>query len=373
MPLTSHTIPVLNCQSFSELIQWGYDRVEGLGSVEQGDIVVFNYPAGDIALANVPEYEGQDLYTLCYMYGKQVNIGATENAQESFANYVAEAKKLPIAKQLEMSAKEFDYGMDVIKNNPQQFGVIKTRPVDMREHYVKRCVGMPGQVFQIKNGVIYTDNKKMFQPTNVEYNYAIKLKYELPEDLRRELGISNEDYEMLLNYGCMPLTASTKKALEARTDLIEYPMVQVDEIDNFRLYPHTFNTGWTCNNYGPLMIPKRGWTLKFDTTNPDKMYKDYAMYERCIRDYEGNKLEIKSGKIYINGKPTDSYTFKMDYYWMMGDNRDNSADSRFWGFVPEDHIVGKPIFIWMSLDQDRGLFDGKIRWNRLFRWVDSMK
>ncbi len=373
MPLTSHTIPVLNCQSFSELIQWGYDRVEGIGSVEQGDIVVFNYPAGDIALANVPEYEGQDLYTLCYMYGKQVNIGATENAQESFANYVAEAKKLPVAKQLEMSAKEFDYGMDVIKNNPQQFGVIKTRPVDMREHYVKRCVGLPGQVFQIKNGVIYTDNKKMFQPTNVEYNYAIKLKYELPENLRRELGISNEDYEMLLNYGCMPLTASAKKALEARTDLIEYPMVQVDEIDNFRLYPHTFNTGWTCNNYGPLMIPKRGWILKFDTTNPNKMYKDYAMYERCIRDYEGNKLEIKSGKIYINGKPTDSYTFKMDYYWMMGDNRDNSADSRFWGFVPEDHIVGKPIFIWMSLDQDRGLFDGKIRWNRLFRWVDSMK
>ena len=97
------------------------------------------------------------------------------------------------------------------------------------------------------------------------------------------------------------------------------------------------------------------------------------VYERPIRVYEGNQLDVKDGRIYINGQETTKYTFRMDYYWMMGDNRHNSADSRFWGFVPEDHIVGKPIFVWLSLDKDRGWFDGKIRWNRLFKFVDSIK
>lgn len=376
MPLTSHTIPVLNCQSFLEWIKWDYERVKGLGNVEHGDIVVFNYPAGDSALANVAQYEGQDFYTLCYMYGKQANIEFSplddEMAQRNrVAAYIDSTAKLPVSKQLEISSREYEIGKQIILNNAMQFGDLKVRPVDMREHYVKRCVGMPGQTLQIKNGVIYTDGKKMFQPTKCQYNYTMTLKQEIPEDLRRELGISNEDYSML-NFGCLPLTMEAKKVLESRTDLVQGPIVKVDDIDNFRLYPHTYNTGWTANNYGPILIPKRGMTIKFNSGNADKLYKDYAMYERCIRVYENNKLELKNGKVYINDKPADSYTFKMDYYWMMGDNRDNSADSRFWGFVPEDHVVGKPIFIWMSLDPDRS-FPMNIRWNRLFRLVDNMK
>jgi len=130
-------------------------------------------------------------------------------------------------------------------------------------------------------------------------------------------------------------------------------------------YPTGYRTGWTRDNFGPIWIPKKGETIRLDERN-------LALYHRCIRNYENNTLEVfPDGKILINGKPETSYTFKYDYYFMMGDNRHNSADSRAWGFVPEDHIVGKPILIWLSLEKDRGLFNGGIRWNRMFRMVHA--
>jgi signal peptidase I len=128
-------------------------------------------------------------------------------------------------------------------------------------------------------------------------------------------------------------------------------------------YPLDYETGWTRDTYGPLWIPKKGATITFDK---DVDFKA-AAYERCIKNYEGNDFAYRNGKVYINGQQADSYTFTMDYYFMMGDNRHNSADSRVWGFVPEDHIVGQPILIWLSLDKDKEWFNGKIRWKRLFR------
>ena len=163
----------------------------------------------------------------------------------------------------------------------------------------------------------------------------------------------------------MPLTEKAKAALLARKDLV-VSIENTPDDDAGGLYPVNKLTGWTVDNYGPVWIPKKGATIDLTLDN-------LPIYERPIKNYEGNSLEVKDGKIYINGQETTKYTFKMDYYWMMGDNRHNSADSRFWGFVPEDHIVGKPIFIWLSLDQDRGWFDGKVRWNRLFKFVDSIK
>ena len=153
------------------------------------------------------------------------------------------------------------------------------------------------------------------------------------------------------------------RALKNNSKLVEsISIVNRDETDG--IYPLNGNTGWTVDNYGPVWIPKRGESIALTPEN-------IAIYERPIVAYEGNTLDVKDDKIFINGQECDSYTFKMDYYWMMGDNRHNSADSRCWGFVPEDHIVGKALFVWLSLDKDRGWFDGKIRWNRLFRSVNS--
>ena len=142
-----------------------------------------------------------------------------------------------------------------------------------------------------------------------------------------------------------------------------YEIVMEPEDYAGQMYPLNLYTKWNRNNYGPIWIPAKGATITLTEDN-------LPIYERCIVAYEGNKLEVKPDGIYINGEKTNEYTFKMDYYWMMGDNRHNSADSRYWGFVPEDHVVGKPIVVWLSLDKDRGWFDGKIRWNRLFKWVD---
>ena len=120
---------------------------------------------------------------------------------------------------------------------------------------------------------------------------------------------------------------------------------------------------WTRDDYGPIYIPKKGDKIKLEVAT-------LPLYEQIIRNYERNELKVADGKIYINGQVADSYTFKMDYYWMMGDNRHNSADSRFWGYVPEDHIVGKPLFIWLSLDEDKS-FPFNIRWNRMFTMVHA--
>ena len=142
-------------------------------------------------------------------------------------------------------------------------------------------------------------------------------------------------------------------------------IVMEPETFSGQMYPLNLYTQWTRDNYGPIWIPSKGSTITLTADN-------LPIYERCIVAYEGNKLEQRPNGIYINGEKTDTYTFKMDYYWMMGDNRHNSADSRYWGFVPEDHVVGKPIVVWLSLDKDRGWFDGKIRWNRIFKWVDNI-
>lgn len=352
MPLTQHTMPIFNCKSYLEWVKWDYKRVDGLGKVQLNDIVVFNFPAGDSVATAL---QAEDIYRLSYQAGKELSKPIDMSGLS-----------------LEDQRLVFDYyyqvGRKYINDNPQSFGEIVVRPVDRRENYVKRCVGLPGQTLQIKNRVIYLDGKANKEPDNVQYRYFVHTKGMLPDDLCHELGISKEDLagyytdESVYN---MPLTAKAKDALLARKDIVT-AIENTPDDDAGGLYPLNKLTGWTVDNYGPIWIPKKGETIELSLDN-------LPLYERPIHAYEGNALEVKDGKIFINGEETTHYTFKMDYYWMMGDNRHNSADSRFWGFVPEDHVVGKPIFIWLSLDQDRGWFDGKIRWNRLFKFVDSIK
>lgn len=356
MPLTQHTMPLVGCKSYIEWPQWDYERVPG-GRVQLNDIVVFNYPAGDTVTVN-PEYQNMDFYAIAY------GIGGQQYMQLHGGYPLLDS--LTRQQQRDFFAELYAMGRQYIDQNSQMFGGVMSRPVDRRENYVKRCVGLPGQTLQIKNHVVYLDGKPNKEPDNVQYDYFVRLKQDIPDELVRELGISQEDLASLSETGTMPLTQRAYERLKTCTDIVD--SIAYDSTNSVPdgLYPLNAWTGWTRDNYGPVWIPAKGESVKLTMDN-------IAVYERPIRVYEHNDLEVKDGKIFINGKQADSYTFKMDYYWMQGDNRHNSADSRYWGFVPEDHIVGKPILIWLSLDKDRGWFDGHVRWNRLFRWVDNIK
>lgn len=345
-PLVQNTLPILNCKSYLDWPSWGYKRVAGLGKIQRNDIVVFNFPAGDtIALLQ----QNPDYYTLVQMYGREA-----------------------------------------VRMNKQTFGDIIYRPVDKRENYVKRCVGLPGDSLSVRNNQVYINGKAAQNPKNMQLNYFVETETPLTETMFRYWGVSRDDY---MPYG-QPCTVSDPETLSFlgfqpnangtynlvyRFPMTEAMVAQVKKLPSVKkvivepevfggtmYYPVDYDNGWTRDNYGPIWIPKRGATIELTPEN-------LALYRRCIKNYENNELEEKDGVVYINGEKASTYTFKYDYYWMMGDNRHNSADSRSWGFVPEDHIVGKPIMIWLSLDKDRSLFDGGIRWNRLFRWVDSMK
>ena len=387
MPLTQHTLPIGGIKSYIEWPHWDYRRVSGLGHVELNDIVVFNYPAGD-TICSKTQYQTY-YYDLCYELGYQL----LEQANGPLPELQQIIDSMPAETRYTFYQQLYASGKSVIENNYAQYGDISTRPTDRRENYVKRCVGLPGQTLQIKDHIIYLDGKPNKEPELVQYSYTVVFKEgaTLTDDFMKEQGITCED----LGYtpgsqgdgivfsgrnryiAAMPLTKGVKAALEARKDLVDSLALNTTPPDDDwrKVYPKNGNLHWTRDNFGPIWIPKKGATIDLaDTVKlPGKdVLQNLAIYERCIRAYEGNTLEVKNGQVYINGQQTTKYTFKLDYYWMMGDNRHNSADSRYWGFVPEDHIVGKPIFIWWSSDPDRSWFSG-IRWSRLFRCVDNIK
>ena len=355
MPLTQHTMPLVNVKSYIEWPHWDYRRVKGLGNVKLNDIVVFNYPAGD-TLVDEERYQANDYYQMVYSIGDQL---MQQNGQEK------DVRAMNPLQQRHYFEQVYATGRNYISSMPGEYGDIISRPTDRRENYVKRCVGLPGQTLQIKNRIVYLNGKANKEPDNVQYTYKMKLKGEFPIDLADELGITNEDLLMYNQSGVIPLTKKAYMALKANRKLVESISINTDATYG-DLYPLNVYTGWTRDNYGPVWIPKKGESIALTL-------KNLPVYERCIKVYEGNDLKVdNAGRIFINGKQAKSYTFKLDYYWMMGDNRHNSADSRYWGFVPEDHIVGKPIFIWWSHSPDHPGFSG-IRWNRLFTFVDNIK
>lgn len=339
-PLVQNTLPFFNCKSYLDWPEWGYKRVKGLGHVKRNDIVVFNFPAGDTV--------------------------ALKQQNPSYDELVAM------------------YGRDRIWMDKNTFGDVIYRPVDKRENYVKRCIGMPGDTIEVRNNQVYIDGKEAENPENIQFNYYVETDGSpITEEQFRLMDVSKDDRMLASNNGYfqdamsflgfttnaggqfnpiyrMPLTPKAL-AIAEKLPSVKKIVIEPDALGG-PTYPAWYETGWTRDNFGPLWIPKKGATIPLNEHN-------IALYSRCIKNYENNTLEEKDGKYYINGKPETSYTFKYDYFWMMGDNRHNSADSRSWGFVPEDHIVGKPILIWLSLDKDRSLFDGGIRWNRLFRMV----
>ncbi len=249
----------------------------------------------------------------------------------------------------------------VVFNWPMEADEPYNRPVDKRENYIKRCVGIAGDTLSVVNTQVYVNGKPAENPNFGQTTYYVKtdgtdINPSALYDMRIEAQRASAD-EYYFNMTAEE-AANIKKWTNVKT--MEPVIRPVGEYES-QVFPHNPQFKWNEDNIGPIIIPKKGWTVKLDSIT-------FPIYERAIRIYENNKVEKVGADILINGKKADSYTFKMDYYWMMGDNRHNSLDSRFWGFVPEDHIVGKALFVWMSWDSAGTFFD-KIRWSRLFMGI----
>ncbi len=320
LPFTHNTIPFTrSARSYLTWIKLPYKRLPGFSDIKNFDVVVFNFPEGDTVLTNYPK-ENETYYTLIRKFG-------SEFVKSKF-NYIV-------------------------------------RPVDKRENYIKRCIGIPGDTIEIVHGIAFINGKKELQSPDIQYNYFFIGSNNLDSSFFRQLDISLYDinYNKYNSIYEVPLTT---RNLSIMRDKPEVKGIRKHEsIDpvysGFQIFPFDKNYLWTEDNYGPLVVPEKGSTVHLSIEN-------IPIYGRIISVYENNRLRMQNDSIFINGKYADMYTFKMNYYFMLGDNRHNSNDSRYWGFVPEDHIIGKAMFIWLSLDKDRP-FLKNIRWNRIFKKV----
>ncbi|HQN57672.1 MAG TPA: signal peptidase I, partial [Saprospiraceae bacterium] len=235
---------------------------------------------------------------------------------------------------------------------------LTTRPLDKMDHYIKRCIGMPGDTLKIVAKGVYINGSRIEDPSGMQVSCRVTPSQPVPLSDLADMGVNLNECNPEVGY--YSLTKSVMEYIKK-----EVPSVQIEILYAnpqqyaAAMFPHAPKQfpAWTPDNYGPVWIPKKGVTINISEDN-------IAFYRRVISVYEKNNLEEKNGKFYINGTETNQYTFKQDYYWMMGDNRDNSEDSRFWGFVPEENIVGKPLFIFFSKYSD--MYGSKIRWNRIF-------
>jgi signal peptidase I len=345
-PLVQNAFPVINTKSYSDWPTWKYKRLKGFGKVNREDIVVFNFPTGDTVPFNVPN---PDYY-----------ITIRERGEDILGIHPELLKDKEFQSEFEQRQFVNSIGRKFVYDNQQSFGEVLYRPVDRRDNYVKRCVALPGDTLQIIKNQVYINSVASPVPENLQHNYLITTDgTKLNQRFYEKIGIAVADRMPLGYYYDLPLTE--KMLQEMKT----YPFIKNIEIEeDYRtVFPYSKHFPWTRDNFGPLWIPKAGETV-------DLTLENLLLYERIITSYEGNSLSVKDSTIFINGNSVDKYTFKMDYYFMMGDNRHKSADSRYWGFVPEDHIVGRPILVWLSLDADK-TFPSNIRWKRFFKMVDK--
>lgn len=246
----------------------------------------------------------------------------------------------------------------VVFNFPMEADAPYNRPVDKRENYIKRAVGIPGDTISMLEGQIFIGNEEGYNPPQAQLDYLVYTDGS-GLNLNRLHDLRIESYPNQVEPYILFLTEENKKLVESWDNVRSViPNIRPNGTPEIGIFPNNQKYAWNLDNFGPFVIPSKGMTIKLDETN-------YEIYERAIRVYEGNEITMESGIISINGERTQNYTFKMDYYWMMGDNRHNSEDARIWGFVPEDHIVGKAQFVWLSIDEKGSFFD-KVRWNRIF-------
>ncbi len=313
LPLVHNTMPLTGGKSYTEAVKWGYHRLPGFGDVERYDVVVFNFPNGDTVIAEMPD---QDYH----YYARRDGEAAIRR------NYT-----------------------------------IITRPVDKKENYIKRCVGVPGDVVEIRNGVLFVNgapspvfphSKTTFYVTGKPLTFDLKDELEIIED--PQLPPRGDTFFYHFELGQLAAVQAANPGAQIGT----YYFSANERIED--VFPYDAGHAlWNRDQYGPVTIPKKGVSV---TLTPENI----GFYRRVIKNYEGNAFTEGPGGYVINGQPAGSYTFKQDYYWMMGDNRHNSLDSRYWGFVPEDHVVGKASFVWLSYGK------GGIRWGRLFRSISTL-
>jgi signal peptidase I len=335
-PFTQHTMPITRGKSWSEIVEWPYKRLKGTGEVKNLDPIVFNFPAGDTV---VVEDQATSYYEIVRTRARELrDRDRFSGSYKTPLQYLAQARK------------------EVWEDNTVIF-----RPVDRRDNYVKRCIGIPGDTVTIRMGDVYVNGELLPNNGTQQTNYLVTTNGTTinPKAFQR-LGIAISDQRMTSGTAYyLPLTKENAEKISKFTNVTDVLAVH-DAPGEFapHIFPYSRTYSWNEDNYGPIWIPEAGATVKLDTSN-------LVLYERIIDVFESNALRVEGSTIYINEVPADSYTFKMGYYWMMGDNRSNSADSRYWGFVPADHIVGKPKFIWLSIDKEASGIN-KIRWNRMF-------
>ena len=320
LPFLHNQIPFSGAKCYSELVSLPYMRLPGFSSIDNKDIVVFNWPDGDTTTF---EYQS----TVSYRYLTRM-----------------------------MGEAEVDRRYTVM-----------TRPVDRRDNYVKRCLAIAGDSLQIIEGNVYINGKLQSPPENVQHLHIVSTNGNpIRKKFFIEMDLGSTEYKKTgVNTYEVHLSEAKAEKFRALTNVtnvekVIHPKGKGDP----NIFPNAKGMDWNVDNFGPIWIPQKGATIQLDSAN-------IVMYSRAIKAYEDNEgYIVKNGQAYMDGEPINEYTFKMDYYWMMGDNRHNSQDSRVWGYVPEDHIVGTPIFVWLSNkgeDVSWGNLFSKIRWDKTFR------
>lgn len=338
LPFMQHSLPGSTKKSYLEWPKWDYKRIKGFGKVERWDPVVFNFPAGDTVCLD-EQNRSYDAIVRDRMYHIMNIDQSAKKPMKTFAEYDAMARK-------------------AIRNERD----IIVRPIDKKDNYIKRCVAIPGDSLEIRDGVLMINGEKEPEFNGRQYNYTVITTKSLNVPRLMEFGIYSSDIIPLQsNQYSITMTKEIADKIRKFKSVVSVEKHEWFSQPDHNIFPYNYHRSWSQNNFGPIYIPEAGKTveLKMDVL---------PFYDRIIKTYEGNKLEVKDSVIYINGEIADSYTFKMDYYWMMGDNRNSSLDSRFWGYVPEDHIIGKPKFIWLSLHKEKR-FPGNIQLRRMFRKI----
>lgn len=342
-PFAHHSLPGTATPSYLDWMSLPYYRLPGFGDVERNDIVVFNYPEGDTVLIQYQSERSYNQVVRDEMYRLKQNDIMRGEQLKSDAYYNKLSRKL-------------------IKQNMDY----TVRPVDKREHYIKRCIAVPGDEIFVEHTKLNINGETAYIPPQFQYRYQIETKSFLNKKILKEkLQVNYQDIrtsqtENGYSY-YLPLTLNAAKQMES-FDAVTGVKLDVSPRGAspiFHIFPNSPQYDWSEDYWGPLTVPAKGTSVALNL-------KNLPFYERIIHVYEGHDLKVTDGIIYIDGAEATSYTFEMDYYFMMGDNRHNSADSRFWGFVPEDHIVGKAAFIWLSIDPELSLSEGKIRFSRMF-------